>query len=106
MECVITPLYTGSAKQVKKRDGGLTSNPFFSIIHIELGGSMSLLSQRDRQLAITAINHYIDFLSSEVEFLEKEDMLDDPDYQEYKSELTESYALVNWVKLEYQKNEN
>jgi len=84
----------------------LTSNPFFSIIHIELGGSMSLLSQRDRQLAITAINHYIDFLSSEVEFLEKEDMLDDPDYQEYKSELTESYALVNWVKLEYQKNEN
>ena len=67
---------------------------------------MSLLSQRDRQLAITAFNHYIDFLSSEVEFLEKEDMLDDPDYQEYKSELTESYALVNWVKLEYQKNEN
>jgi len=85
---------------------GLTSNPFFSIIHIELGGSMSLLSQRDRQLAITAINHYIDFLSSEVEFYEREEMLDDPDYQEYKSELTESYALVNWVKLEYQKNEN
>jgi len=67
---------------------------------------MSLLSQRDRQLAITAINHYIDFLSSEVEFYEREEMLDDPDYQEYKSELTESYALVNWVKLEYQKNEN
>jgi len=85
---------------------GLTNNPFFSIIHIELGGSMSLLSQRDRQLAITAINHYIDFLSSEVEFYEREEMLDDPDYQEYKSELTESYALVNWVKLEYQKNEN
>jgi len=62
---------------------------------------MSLLSQRDRQLAITAINHYIDFLSSEVEFYEREEMLDDPDYQEYKSELTESYALVNWVKLEY-----
>jgi len=67
---------------------------------------MSLLSQRDRQLAITAFNHYIDFLSSEVEFLEKEDMLDDVNYEEYKSELTESYALVNWVKLEYQKNDH
>ena len=66
---------------------------------------MSLISQRDRQLAIRSINHYIDFLSSEIEFYERENMLDDSDYLEYKSELTESYALVNWIKLEYNKKE-
>ena len=67
---------------------------------------MSLISQRDRQLTITAINHYIDYLSSEIEFYEKEGMLEDSDYQNHKSELPETYALLNWIKLEYQKNEN
>ncbi len=67
---------------------------------------MSLISQRDRQLTITAINHYIDYLSSEIEFYEKEGMLEDTDYQDHKSELPETYALLNWIKLEYQKNEN
>ena len=67
---------------------------------------MSLISQRDRQLTITAINHYIDYLSSEIEFYEREGMLEDTDYQDHKSELSETYALLNWIKLEYQKNEN
>ena len=67
---------------------------------------MSLISQRDRQVAITAINHYVDYLTSEIEFYEKEEMLDDTDYQEHKSELPEVYALLNWIKLEYYKNED
>ena len=67
---------------------------------------MSLISQRDRQLTITAINHYIDYLSSEIEFYEREGMLTDTDYQDHKSELPETYALLNWIKLEYHKNEN
>jgi hypothetical protein len=33
-------------------------------------------------------------------------MLDDTDYQDHKSELSEVYALLNWIKLEYSKNEN
>jgi len=67
---------------------------------------MSLISQRDRQVAITAINHYVDYLTSEIEFYEKEEMLDDTDYQDHKSELPEVYALLNWIKLEYFKNED
>jgi hypothetical protein len=67
---------------------------------------MSLISQRDREVAMTAINHYVDYLTSEIEFYEKEEMLDDTDYQDHKSELSEVYALLNWIKLEYSKNEN
>lgn len=67
---------------------------------------MSLISQRDREVAMTAINHYVDYLTSEIEFYEKEEMLDDTDYENHKSELPEVYALLNWIKLEYYKNEN
>ena len=67
---------------------------------------MSLISQRDREVTITVFNHYVDFLSSEIEFFEREEMFDDTDYLNYKSEITEVYALLNWVKLEYFKNEN
>ena len=67
---------------------------------------MSLISQRDREVAITVFNHYVDFLSSEIEFFEREEMFDDTDYLNYKSQITEVYALLNWVKLEYSKNEN
>jgi hypothetical protein len=66
---------------------------------------MSLISQRDRKVAITAFNHYVDFLSSEIEFFEREKMFDDTDYLNYKSEITEVYSLLNWIKLEYNKNE-
>ena len=67
---------------------------------------MSLISQRDREVALTAINHYVDYLTSEIEFYEREEMLDDTDYQDHKSELPEVYVLLNWIKLEYFKNEN
>jgi hypothetical protein len=67
---------------------------------------MSLISQRDREVTITVFNHYVNFLSSEIEFFEREKMFDDTDYLNYKSEITEVYALLNWVKLEYFKNEN
>ena len=67
---------------------------------------MSLISQRDREVAITAINHYVDYLTSEIEFYEKEEMLDDTDYQNHKSEISEVYALLNWIKLEHYKNED
>lgn len=67
---------------------------------------MSLISQRDREVAITAIDHYVDYLASEINFYEREEMLDDTDYQDHKSELPEVYALLNWIKLEYYKNEN
>ena len=67
---------------------------------------MSLISQRDRQLAINVFNHYVDFLTSEIEFFEKEKLFDDTDYTEYKSELSEVYALLNWIRLEYSKHED
>ena len=67
---------------------------------------MSLISQRDREVAMTAISHYVNYLTSEIEFYEREEMLDDTDYQDHKSELSEVYALLNWIKLEYSKNEN
>jgi len=67
---------------------------------------MSLISQKDRQLAITAINHYVDFISSEIEYYESEGLLDDTDYQNHKSELPEVYSLLNWIKIEYNRHEH
>jgi hypothetical protein len=67
---------------------------------------MSLISQQDRQLAIKVFKHYVDFLSSEIEFYESEGMIDDTDYQDHKLESSEVYALLNWIKLEYNKNEH
>jgi hypothetical protein len=67
---------------------------------------MSLISQKDRQLAITAINHYLDFISSEIEYYESEGLLDDTDYQNHKSELPEVYSLLNWIKIEYNRHEH
>jgi len=67
---------------------------------------MSLISQKDRELAITAISHYVDFLKSEIEFFEAENLLDDPEYLDYASELPEVHALLNWIRLEHFKHEN
>jgi hypothetical protein len=67
---------------------------------------MSLISQKDRQLAIKVFKHYVDFLSSEIEFYESEGMIDDTDYQDHKLELSEVYALLNWIKLEKTKHEH
>ena len=70
---------------------------------------MSLLSQQDRQLAISSFEHYADFLKSEIAFIEDSQLVDDPNYPEYdtyKQELYELNTLLNWVRLEHFKNEN
>ena len=51
---------------------------------------MSLISQKDRELAIKAISYYNDNFS--------EYMLE--------SERMEVNALLNWIKLEHSKNDN
>jgi len=53
---------------------------------------MSLISQRDRHIAIAALENYLMKLRTETSF-------DDP-------LIMETNALLNWVKLEYSKNEN
>lgn len=53
---------------------------------------MSLISQRDREVAISALENYVIKLRLENQF-------DDP-------QIMKANALLNWVKLEYQKNEN
>lgn len=50
---------------------------------------MSLISQQDRKLAIKALVHYVASL---------EDMSE--------SERAETNALINWIKLEYIKNDH
>ena len=68
---------------------------------------MSLLSQLDRELAIAAFEHYADFLSSEISFIEENtDKSEYPEYDTYKQELYELNTLLNWVRLEHFKNEN
>lgn len=50
---------------------------------------MSLLSQKDREMAIEALEFYIAELEED----------------EYRPEYIQSYnALLNWIKLEYNKN--
>jgi hypothetical protein len=56
---------------------------------------MSLISQRDREVAIAALEHYV--AQSET----TEYYLGTPNHSS-----TEIYALLNWIKLEYFKNEN
>jgi hypothetical protein len=64
---------------------------------------MSLLSQRDRQLAIEALEYYRDdALRKEEAFKE----LGVTDVQLNDAFMMELNALVNWIKLEYFKNEN
>ena len=67
---------------------------------------MSLISQKDRELAISAFEHYADFLNSEISFIEENtDKSQYPEYSDYKDELRELNTLLNWVRLEYYKNE-
>jgi microcystin degradation protein MlrC len=51
---------------------------------------MSLISQQDRSLAIKALVHYVASF---------EDIMSE-------SERAETNALINWIKLEYTKNEH
>jgi len=38
--------------------------------------------------------------------MNSEELFEDTEYKEYQSELSEVYALLNWIKLEYFKYEN
>jgi hypothetical protein len=51
---------------------------------------MSLISQRDREVALEALDFYL--FNKQFDFTEEKRM--------------ELNALVNWIKLEYQKHEN
>jgi hypothetical protein len=51
---------------------------------------MSLISQRDREVALEALDFYL--FNKNLDFTEEKRM--------------EVNALLNWIKLEYQKNEN
>jgi len=64
---------------------------------------MSLISQRDRQLAIEALVYYRD------DALLREQAFKDLGISDVKLNdafMMELNALINWIKLEYQKNEN
>jgi hypothetical protein len=64
---------------------------------------MSLISQRDRKLAIEALEYYRDdALRKEEAFKE----LGVTDVQLNNSFMMELNALINWIKLEHYKNEN
>jgi len=64
---------------------------------------MSLISQRDREVAIAALEHYV-AQSLRRDQAHKE--LGISDVQLNDVFMMELNALINWVKLEYQKNEN
>jgi hypothetical protein len=51
---------------------------------------MSLISQRDREVALEALDFYL--FNKQFDFTEEKKM--------------ELNALINWIKLEYSKNEN
>ena len=64
---------------------------------------MSLISQRDRQLAIEALEYYRD------DALRKEEVFKElgvTDVQLNNSFMMELNALINWIKLEHFKNED
>jgi len=62
---------------------------------------MSLISQRDRQLTIEALEYYRD------DTLRRDQAFKDlgvSDVQLNENFMMELNALINWIKLEYQKN--
>ena len=69
---------------------------------------MSLISQRDRQLAIEALEYYRDdTLKKEQAFKElKETYKDLEDVKVNDAFMMELNALINWIKLEHFKHEN
>ena len=69
---------------------------------------MSLISQRDRQLAIEALEYYRnDTLMKEQAFKELKEVYQDlEDVKVNDAFMMEINALINWIKLEYFKNEN
>jgi hypothetical protein len=56
----------------------------------QFGGIMSLISQRDREIVLKALDFYYDESYPLINEIER----------------SEINALINWIKLEYYKNEN
>lgn len=68
---------------------------------------MSLISQKDRKLAIEALEFYRNHtLKTKDSYDELQSTFDLPDMEINQSFMMELNALINWVKLEYQKHEN
>jgi len=68
---------------------------------------MSLISQKDRKLAIEALEFYRNHtFKTKESYDELQSTFDLPDIEINESFIMELNALINWVKLEYQKHEN
>jgi hypothetical protein len=60
---------------------------------------MSLISQKDREVAIKVFEHYCDKLD--------QDVFNNPNKKEdIQKEKNEIITLLNWIKLEYFRHEN
>lgn len=70
---------------------GLTKPPFCCTISDGLVKNMSLLSQQDRQMAIEALEYYVQKL--------KDDNCN-------QAAITSFQTLLNWIELEHYKHEN
>jgi|LauGreDrversion4_2_1035121.scaffolds.fasta_scaffold508869_2 hypothetical protein len=60
---------------------------------------MSLLSQKDRNLTIEALQYL-------AENIDKKMFNNPPQREELQNKKTQVLTLLNWIKLEYQKNED
>ena len=68
---------------------------------------MSLISQRDRKLTIEALEYYRNDTLMKVQACkELKEPFDLPDVEVNDAFMMELNALINWIKLEYNKNEN
>jgi hypothetical protein len=64
---------------------------------------MSLISQRDREVAIEALEHYKTTIPLTISIGE---LPSDTIIKQDEQKMMEVNALLNWIKLEYFKNEN
>jgi hypothetical protein len=64
---------------------------------------MSLISQKDRKLAIEALEYYKTQIPLTITVGE---LVSDTVIEQDEQKMMELNALINWIKLEYFKNEN
>jgi hypothetical protein len=64
---------------------------------------MSLISQKDRELAIEALEYYKTQIPLTITIGE---LVSDTVIKQDEQKMMELNALINWIKLEYFKNEN
>jgi hypothetical protein len=66
---------------------------------------MSLISQQDRELAIEALKYYKTAIPLNINF-GKGELPSDITIKQDEQKLMKVNALLNWIKLEYNKNEH